>query len=252
MHRVARELRHFRIALAFLTRLPVPRTADHGAGRFARSVRYFALVGALVGAIAGAVLLLASAVLPMPVAAGLAIGAGVLVTGGLHEDGLADTADGLGGGGTPERALEIMRDSRIGAYAGLALVFSVGLRWAALAGLAPSDGAVALVVAHALSRAAIAPVLLAAPYARASGLATGLAGAVTGRDVAIALLLALAIAMLAGPACGLVALAAAAVAAGAMLAMLLRRLGGYTGDGLGAVQQAAEIAVLAALTACWR
>jgi adenosylcobinamide-GDP ribazoletransferase len=145
-----------------------------------------------------------------------------------------------------------MRDSRIGTYAGLALVFSVGLRWAALAGLSPADGALALVVAHGLSRAAIPPVLLAAPYARAAGLATGLAGSVTGRDVAVAMLLALAIAALAGPACGLVALAAAAGALGVTLAILLRRLGGYTGDGLGAVQQVAEIAVLAALAGCWR
>jgi adenosylcobinamide-GDP ribazoletransferase len=186
------------------------------------------------------------------VAAGLALGAGVLVTGGLHEDGLADTADGLGGSATAERALEIMRDSRIGTYAGLALIFSVGLRWAALAGLSPADGAVALVVAHGLSRAAIPPVLLAAPYARSAGLAAGLAGAVKGRDVAVATLLALAIAALSGPACGLVALAAATAAAGITLAVLLRRLGGYTGDGLGAVQQAAEVAVLATLAGCWR
>jgi adenosylcobinamide-GDP ribazoletransferase len=206
----------------------------------------------LVGAAAAATLLIASAVLPVPLAAGLAVGAGVLVTGGLHEDGLADTADGLGGGATPERALEIMRDSRIGSYAGLALVFSVMLRWAALAGLAPADGALALVVAHGVSRAAIPPVLLAAPYARASGLASGLAGAVTRPEAAVAVLLGLATAMLAGPACGLAAFAAAAGAAGAMLAILLRRLGGYTGDGLGAVQQVAEIAVLLALAGCWR
>jgi adenosylcobinamide-GDP ribazoletransferase len=252
MERVARQLGHFLVALGFLTRLPVPGSLDHGGDRFARSAPYFPLVGALVGAVGAATLLIASAVLPVPVAAGLAIGAGVLVTGGLHEDGLADTADGLGGGATAERALEIMRDSRIGSYAGLALVFSVGLRWAALAGMASADGAVALAVAHGVSRAAIPPVLRAAPYARATGLASGLAGAVTRTEAAVAVLLGLALAVLAGPICGLVAFMAAAGAGGFMVTILLRRLGGYTGDGLGAVQQVAEVAVMLALAACWR
>ena len=252
MGRVARQLGHFTVGARFLTRLPLPPPPEHGADGLARSVPHFPLVGALVGAIAAAALLGASALLPVPLATGLAVAAGALVTGGLHEDGLADTADGLGGGRTAERTLEIMRDSRIGSYAGLALLFSVGLRWAALAGLDPADGAVALVVAHAVSRAAIAPVLVAAPYARASGLASGLAGAVTRAEAAVAVLLGLGIAAIAGPACGLVACAAAAAAAGAMLALLLRRLGGYTGDGLGAVQQVAEVAAMMALAGCWR
>jgi adenosylcobinamide-GDP ribazoletransferase len=184
-------------------------------------------------------------VLPVPLAAGLAVGVGVLVTGALHEDGLADTADGLGGGRTPERALEIMRDSRIGSYGALALMFSVGFRWAAVAGMAPAQGALALIVAHCVSRAALAPAPLMAEYAREQGLGRALDG-VRASDAAIALLVGFAISLVAGVG-GLVAMAAALAAGGAVLALLVRRLGGYTGDGLGAIQQAAEIAALLAL-----
>ncbi len=105
----------------FLTRLPVPVALDHCDGRLARAAPWFPVVGLLVGGIAGGALLLAAAVLPMPLAAGFAIAAGVLVTGALHEDGLADCCDGLGGGRNREHALEIMRDSRIGTFAGIGL-----------------------------------------------------------------------------------------------------------------------------------
>jgi adenosylcobinamide-GDP ribazoletransferase len=244
---VRREGGRLMTATAFLTRLPVP-TPDAAEG-LARAVRWFPLAGALVGAIAAGVLLAGAAVLPVPLAAGLALAAGVLVTGALHEDGLADAADGLGGGRTRERALEIMRDSRIGSYGALALAFSVGHRWAALASMAAGQGALALIVVHAVSRAALAPVPLLADYAREQGLGRALDGLRAG-DAAIALLVALAISLVAGAA-GLVALAVALASGGAVLALLIRRLGGYTGDGLGAIQQAAEIAALLTLAA-WR
>ncbi len=236
-----REAGHLQAAIAFLTRLPVP-VADVP---LARAARWFPVAGALVGGIAGAVLLAVSAVLPVPLAAGVAVAAGVLVTGALHEDGLADTADGLGGGRTRERALEIMRDSRIGSYGALALVFSVMLRWTALAGLAPGEGAVALVVAHAVSRGLMPAVPLLTRCARPHGLGNMLDG-VRAADAGLALLLALAVSLLAGGD-GLVAFAVALLASGAMLAWVARRLGGYTGDGIGAVQQVGEIAVLLTL-----
>lgn len=248
---IARQLGHFLVGVMFLTRLPVPVAVDHGSGRLARAAPWFPLVGIIVGSVAGGTLLLAGAVLPMPLAAGLAIAAGVLFTGALHEDGLADCCDGLGGGRSREHALEIMRDSRIGTFAGIGLFVSLALRWAAIAALAPAAGAIALIVAHAVSRGMLAPVLAATPYARSQGLASAVAAGVSKREAAIAMLLSLGIAMLAGPICGLVAIAAAAIAAGAMLAILIRRLGGYTGDGLGAVQQVSEIAVLTTLAGCW-
>ncbi|MEM7745899.1 MAG: adenosylcobinamide-GDP ribazoletransferase, partial [Pseudomonadota bacterium] len=148
---------------------------------------------------------------------------------------------------TREKAMEIMRDSRIGTYGAAAIVCSIGLRWAALASLQPLQGLTALVVAHAVSRALISPVLVSGHYARERGLASSVAGGVTPFEAFVAIALAIAVAMTAGPVAGMIALAAGVLAAGAMLSILLRRLGGYTGDGLGAIQQCAEIAVLCAL-----
>lgn len=248
MGRVAREVGHFLTGVAFLTRLPVPFVPAQGNDALARAARWFPLAGILVGGIAAVVLLTGAALLPVPIAAGVAVAAGIVITGALHEDGLADTADGFGGRDRAH-ALEIMRDSRTGAFGVLALILSVGLRWAALSALPPAAGAAALVLAHSQSRAMIAVALAAAPYARPHGLASSARG-MSAINAVIALVLAFAVGLAAGVA-GLVALAAAALAGGAMLALLVRRLGGYTGDGLGAVQQAAEIAALLALAGFW-
>ena len=252
MQRLAREAGHFLTGVMFLTRLPVPVALDHGDRRLAGAAPWFPLIGLVVGCVAGVVLLLAAAVLPMPLAAGLAVAAGVLVTGALHEDGLADCCDGLGGGRDARQALAIMRDSRIGSFGAIALVLSLALRWAALALLSPAEGAVALIVGHGVSRGMLPLVLASTRYARSEGLASAVADGVGAGAAAGAVLVSLGIAMLAGPVCGLAALATAALAAAAMRTILVRRLGGYTGDGLGAVQQMAEIAVLITLVACWR
>lgn len=248
---LGRELRHFFVGIMFLTRLPVPMGLRHVEGALARSARYFPMVGVLIGALTGAVFMLTAQVVPAPVAAGLALAAGVLITGALHEDGLADTCDGLGGGATREHALEIMRDSRIGTYGGAALVFSIGLRWAILAQFTPTQGLSALIVCHAISRGMIPPVLISADYARSRGLASSVAAGVTGAEGIVAILLTLAVAMIVGPVAGLGAFATAVVAGGMMLAVLVRKLGGYTGDGLGAIQQVAEIATLLFFVGFW-
>jgi len=249
MGMLGREIGHFLVGMTFLTRFPAPGVSRHEGDGLARSARYFPLIGALVGLVAGGVFALASMVLPALVAAGLALTAGLVATGALHEDGLADCCDALGGA-TREKALEIMRDSRIGTYGGLALIVSLGLRWMALAHLTAMAGLVALVVCHAVSRAMIPPVLASVPYARTSGLASSAAGA-SPADAGIAMALALVIAMLAGPVAGLAALAAAVVTGGVVLAIAMRRLGGYTGDVLGAIQQVAEIAALMMLVGIW-
>ncbi|MEM9140678.1 MAG: adenosylcobinamide-GDP ribazoletransferase, partial [Pseudomonadota bacterium] len=177
--------------------------------------------------------------------------AGIVLTGGLHEDGLADCCDGLGGGATREHALEIMRDSRVGTFGAAALILSIGLRWAVLARFTPDQGLIALVMCHTISRAMIPPVLVSGHYARSRGLASSVAEGVTGLEAAFAMILAFAIAMIAGPVFGLAAFAAAIIAGGLMLSILMYRLGGYTGDGLGAIQQVAEIAILIVLAGVW-
>ena len=243
------EMRDLRAALALLTRLPV-RADGAARARGARAAWAWPLAGAGVGALAGLAGWAALAAgLPAAVAAGLVLTVQVVVTGALHEDGLADVADGFWGGWTPERRLEIMRDSRIGAYGALALVLGVGLRWAALAALAPSALLFAPIAAGALSRAGMAAVMAALAPARPGGLAASV-GRPSPVTAALAGALGLVVAGLAvgPPAAFLAALAVAAAAAG-MAALARAKLGGQTGDVLGAAQQAGELAVLVALAA---
>ncbi len=236
-------------ALMLLTRLPVGWLA-RGPVLFANSVWAYPVAGAVVGGLAAAVYAACHALgMPPALAAVWALGAGVLATGGFHEDGLADTADGLGGGRTRERKLEIMRDSRIGSYGALALLLSMAARGAALAAIAqPWRVAAAMIAAAALGRGAIIVVLLATGPARPDGLAAALRDLPTGR-AALGLALPTIAALLLLP-----ALAALAAIGGALLAALLlafaarRQLGGYTGDVLGAAAVAAECAALSLLT----
>lgn len=250
VERVQDEARLLLSGLGFLTRLPMPARAGWEEGRLRRASRYFAVTGAMIGAAGAGVWLLAGLVLPAPLAAGLALAALLLLTGALHEDGLADCADGLGGGSTRERALEIMRDSRIGSYGALALILSAGLRWAALAALAPGAGALALILSGGIGRAMMVPATALAPYARRDGLGGMMAGGAGPLEIAAALGTALVLAI-AGGLAGLLALIVAAGAAGAFLHFMVRRIGGYTGDGLGAIAQLAEIAAMLVLAGAW-
>lgn len=245
---IGREIGHFFVGVMFLTRLPVPRGLRQVDGGLARSAQYFPLIGVLVGLISGGVFFAASQVLHGYLAAGLAILAGIMTTGALHEDGLADCADGIWGGATRERALEIMRDSRIGTYAGCALIASFSLRAFALFEVSPMEGLIMLIVAHAVSRAMIPPVLVSGRYARTRGLASSVADGVSTGGAAFSILAAFAVALIAGPVAAVAGFAAAVVAAAIMLWVLVGKLGGYTGDGLGAIQQCAEIAVLITLS----
>ncbi|MBE9554917.1 MAG: adenosylcobinamide-GDP ribazoletransferase [Proteobacteria bacterium] len=229
------------VALMFLTRLPV-RGPQAG---LAGAVVAFPLVGILVGALGGGAFWLASfAGLPALACALIALAATVVVTGALHEDGLADAADGLAGH-TPEDSIRIMRDSHIGGYGVLAMVFSVGLRAAALAAIGnPLAVVMTMTAVGAVSRAAMPAVMLALPRATSTGL-----GAAAGKPatadtlfgITVAALLAFA---LLGTVGTLAILAAATIATLVIAALARRRLGGYTGDILGAVQQMAEIAAL--------
>ena len=242
--------RDTRITATFLTRLPVA-TGQAGAGPLAGAARAFAIVGAAVGLLAGAALLLADWLGLHPLASAfiaLAVAAGV--TGALHEDGLADVADGFGGGRTRAQKLKIMRDSRIGPYGVLALLFSVGLRASILAGLmGPWAAAAALIAAGAGSRAALPVVMYRMKPARTSGLAVD-AGRPRKEDAITGALLGGALVLLfLGPADGVAALLAGAAAAALMAALAQRQIGGHTGDVLGAVQQATECAILMAAVA---
>lgn len=246
------ELRLFFVALQFLTRVPSPRWVGFEPDWLNQSARWFPLVGAFVGAVAALVLWAASVVFPPAVAVGLSIAASVLLTGGFHEDGLADTTDALGGAVDRERALEIMKDSRIGSYGALALILVLGLKAAALTAMLPALAVPALLLAHAASRAAAVVLIRVLPYAGdvAHAKAKPLARRVSRSGLAVALGSVVLVAAL------LVACKtaqAAAVAASIVLVALgtawsarwlRRRLGGYTGDALGATQQISELLAL--------
>lgn len=239
-----------RLAAGFLTRL-APPPGDGATRPLAEAARVFPLIGLGLGLGAGLVYGLAMMLgLPPALAAVAALAALIAATGALHEDGLADSADGLGGGATPAAKLAIMRDHHIGAYGVIALTLGLIGRVAALAALAePGLVLAALIVAAAASRAAIPLVMLRLPHARDDGLGVR-AGTPGQRDVAVGAGIALVIAVPAiGFTAALAALIVAACAALAVAGLARRQIGGYTGDILGAVQQAAEIAILFTLVA---
>jgi adenosylcobinamide-GDP ribazoletransferase len=251
----------FLVALQFLTRLPLPSLPHFESGWLAQSLRYFPLVGAGVGLINIAVWWLASRVFPAAVAVGLMLCASLLITGAFHEDGLADACDGLGGGRTRERALEIMHDSRIGAFGALGLIVAMGLKWTTLLAFPPGWLVFAVVAAHIFSRWCALGLIWLLPYAR-EGEASKVQPFSGGLSVSNWILSALIAAPIP------VALARwllpdpdfraalddllAALISGLVLSLGLasyfrRRLGGYTGDCLGATQQICELAILLVL-----
>jgi adenosylcobinamide-GDP ribazoletransferase len=235
-----------KVGILFCTRLPLPHAEPIERGDVARAGWTFPLVGALVGGIGALAYGLALELkLPPLLAAALALAATLLLTGCLHEDGLADTVDGFGGSRYRERKLDIMRDSRLGTYGACALVMSLVLRIAAVAAIAsPAAAALALVASHAGARATLPAFMRFVPPARPDGLSAQ-AGQPSPPCVAIALLLGAAVL---GAALGLVAAAIAVVLAAAVWIVMawlsVRQIGGQTGDVLGALEQANEIVIL--------
>ncbi|MGH6842939.1 MAG: adenosylcobinamide-GDP ribazoletransferase [Methylocella sp.] len=254
-------LADFYVCLGFFTVLPVPleasRSDQHSLANFPRAVRMLPVAGGLVGAIAALVMGVASGLgFPPPLAAPLAICALVMLGGALHEDGLADCADGFFGGATRDRKLEIMADSRIGTFGAVALVLSLYLRAASLAQIANESLGLAIAVligAAALSRAASLMPLAILPPARENG-----AGFAVGKPerTALAMAACLAVVFAIAPVVAgatlarlLAGIAAAAGAAYAIVPLARKQIGGQTGDVAGAAQQLSEIAYYLAFAA---
>ena len=233
----------FRHAWAFLTRLPGgAHPADERA--LGMSVPWFPVVGAVIGLVIGMVWLGLNELVSSLTSATIAVMVGVMITGAFHEDGLADTADSLGGY-TPERRLEIMKDSRVGTFGVLALVFSVLVRVVALAALEPVEGVVALVMAHAVGRSIATIVMASSPAASAIGLGQSYTAHLPKPAVwAISAVIA-GCSVVGGPA-GVVGYGLALVGALMIVSLARRAYGGTTGDVLGAIEQVGEMAVLSA------
>lgn len=243
-------LAEVQLALMLLTRLPAGHLKDP-APTITASAWAFPLAGLAVGLGAAFAFWAAALALPLPIAALIALVVQIKLTGALHEDGLADLTDGLWGGHTPARRLDIMRDSRIGTYGTLALILSVALRWQVLVTLAEHSfdmALLAIVVLAMLSRVAPVALLALLPPARSDGLGHS-AQAVPWSLVTVAALLALGPGLLLTVVPLLLILAAQTVVTLALSSLASRKLGGQTGDVLGAGQQLAEIAGLLALAA---
>lgn len=250
------ELNRFWVALGFLTRIPVPCDLDFSQSQLNRSARYFPLVGLIVGAgVAGCTWLFEPVFgSTIAVLAGMAVS--LRLTGAFHEDGLADSLDGLGGGWTQEQVLGIMKDSRLGTYGSCGLLLALALKASCLIHLFEHEGKsgiTALLVAHSFSRLAPLVLMRALPYVGGQGSKSKpLARSPSGVDLAIASGLGLFPLgwLLSGKGlCLLVAMG------GCVLTwwyrVLKRRLGGYTGDTLGAAQQWVELGVYGALVGAW-
>jgi adenosylcobinamide-GDP ribazoletransferase len=257
-----RQIVLFLVATQFLTRLPTPAWRSFQPSWLAQAARYFPLVGVLVGSISVGVWWLAGRWLPAATSAGLAMAAALLVTGAFHEDGLADTCDGCGGGGTRDQVLEIMKDSRIGAYGAIGLCIVLGLKWTVYVAIPAVAFPPIVIGAHMVSRWCACGLMVRLPYVRggddakskpfADALRTrawiwsGVLGAVAvapfawTADAALQLLLVRVLGA---------GVAAAAIAAALLAAYFRRRIGGYTGDCLGAVQQFSELGFLLAALA---
>lgn len=240
-------------AVTFLTRIPLP----YREAALAHSVWAFPLAGAIVGALSGAVLWLALTIgLPPLAAAFLALATSALITGALHEDGLADCADGFWGGMTPDRRLEIMRDSRSGAYGVLALVVTTGLKASLIAGLSDHWGAqpawMMLIAVQACARSGMPVAMAVMTPAGKTGLAAR-AGRPSLFNAVLGLLLALGISgasLNVTPIWMPPALIAATLASGLCIGSLAKaKLGGINGDSLGGMEQVSEIACLLVLAA---
>ncbi|MEI8152835.1 MAG: adenosylcobinamide-GDP ribazoletransferase [Hyphomicrobiales bacterium] len=241
-----RRINELTIGFVFLTRLPLPLHRPLADNDLSRALWSAPVVGAAVGLIGAIVYGLTQALhLPPLPAAALVIAATVLVTGALHEDGLADVADGFGGGAARERKLEIMRDSRIGTYGVCALILSFMLRVAALTNLGdPGLVGAALVAAHAAARAPMAAFMWLVPTARSDGLSATAGTPPQTSAVVAALLGAVALLIGLGLGGGVVAVILLCGVFAFMAWLCKRQIGGQTGDVLGALEQVGEIVVL--------
>lgn len=244
---IRRELGYFFAALRFFTRLPVPGWVGHSAEQLNHAARWFPAVGLIIGAIGAGVTLAALQLWPVQIAVLIGMTATLLATGAFHEDGLADSIDGFGGGWTREQVLAIMKDSRIGSYGAIGIGMVLLTKFAALSTLAVPPAptiAVALIAGHSVSRFASTTLIYALDYARDddSSKSKPLATRLGKGELAVAALFGLAPCLLLPRAPVAVALLLVAIVTLLAARYFVRRIGGYTGDCLGATQQLTEIA----------
>ena len=246
---VTREIDALIGAIRFFTRLPLPGQRGHSSASLERAMRYFPVAGLVVAALAALTYALAALVWPKTLAVLAAIALAIVLTGALHEDGWCDMVDGFGGGASRERVLEIMRDSSVGSYGALALIVLLFARFFALLEIDAVFVAPALVAGHAVSRLCSTVVMARLDYVRPQGKASPFTHRLKPGDLVLAGLPALVPCLWLLRASALAGLILAGLATVWLARLFKRRLGGYTGDCLGATQQAAELAFYLGLLA---
>ncbi len=250
---LVKEWRYFLLALGFFTRIPVPPHADFHEDELNYSTKYFPLVGVIVGLCGAAAFMLSATVLPQPIALLISMATTIYLTGAFHEDGLADSADGFGGGWEREKILTIMQDSRLGTYGAAVLFFALFSKFQLLNTLSADFIPLVLIAAHAISRLAAVWVMATLSYAKPAGKAKPLATHISGRALWLANLLGLlpyigilGLLLMSNPALLVIKLVALTLAPMLLAWIWWRRkmnrwLNGYTGDALGAMQQITEL-----------
>ncbi|MEM6710219.1 MAG: adenosylcobinamide-GDP ribazoletransferase [Pseudomonadota bacterium] len=250
--RLTNELAIFALAVQFLTRVPIPVGDAYSEQRLAQAPRYYPLVGLCVGAVCAGAFELAMLVFPQLVTVLLTVAIGLMLTGAFHEDGLADTFDSFGAI-DKDKALSVMRDSRIGTYGAAALGTALALKVATLHELAPETVAAALIAAHGLSRLSAVLVIASSTYVRDQGAGKPTAAGIDRHSLGIAIttgvIVLLTLVQVIGPGATIGLLLFIIGGHFGMRALFERRLGGYTGDTLGAVQQVSELSVYLAVLA---
>ncbi|MEZ9777854.1 adenosylcobinamide-GDP ribazoletransferase [Vibrio sp. 10N.261.54.A5] len=242
--RVTYQWELFALAMGFFSRLPMPKNTPYSTERMNRSGRYFSTVGLLLGVLCGGVFLLLDVVLPSAVAIFLMMSFSLMLTGAFHEDGLTDMADGIGGGMTLERRLTIMKDSRIGTYGASALIMALLGKWVLLNELISMTGLfMVIVTSYTFSRAIAASLIYDVPYV--SDLDTSkskpLANKQTKGELVFLLLVGVLPSLWFGLEFALVLSVVAYLFRTGFKTWLTARIGGFTGDCLGAAQQLMEL-----------
>ncbi len=238
----------FFIALGFFSRIPMPHWVEVDEVKLNKASRYFGLVGIIIGAITASIFWTAQLYFPPSISVILSMIASVIITGGFHEDGLADTADGFGGGWKVEDKLKIMKDSRLGSYGALALILMIGLKWQLLVELAlydPKYTFIAIIASHGLSRVLAASIIFTEDYVRDidDSKAKPLANQQSWNELLILMATGLVILFTLGGFLALYLLMVLSISRYLMVVWFRKQINGYTGDTLGAAQQITEVLI---------
>jgi len=228
----------------FYTRIPVPKSTGFSEGNLNRATKYFPLIGIIVGSAGAFIYLIAATILPLHLSVLFSLATTILLTGAFHEDGFADFCDGFGGGYSQEQILEIMKDSRIGTYGAIGLLMMLLSRFFSLSAINPLQIPVVIIAAHAFSRMLPVVLIYTAQYVGKSSTSkskpVGQKG--SGQDVLIAFIFAVMPLALIQWQATLLIIPVSVILLYRFNAFVVKQIGGYTGDVLGALQQLAELA----------